>query len=109
MGALALGRLQTAFGEVEHWQRIYLALAGTTPNTDWQDAVFDRGAIQDHNLSVSGGTPTASYLISGGFRELLLPIAAYLGIPKDRVFANRMHWQWDDETGMPTKLVSTYI
>ncbi|KAG2432760.1 hypothetical protein HYH02_012893 [Chlamydomonas schloesseri] len=47
----------------------------------------------------------AVYLISGGFRELLLPIAAYLGIPKDRVFANRMHWQWDDETGMPTKLV----
>ena len=45
------------------------------------------------------------YLISGGFRELLLPIAAHLGIPKDRVFANRMHWQWDDETGMPTKLV----
>eukprot|EP00198_Chlamydomonas_reinhardtii_P000461 XP_001689796.1 predicted protein [Chlamydomonas reinhardtii] len=47
----------------------------------------------------------AVYLISGGFRELLLPIAAHLGIPKDRVFANRMHWQWDDETGMPTKLV----
>jgi signal transduction histidine kinase len=33
VGALALGRLQTAFGEVEHWQRIYLALAGTAPDT----------------------------------------------------------------------------
>ena len=33
VSALALGRLQTAFGEVEHWQRIYLALAGTAPET----------------------------------------------------------------------------
>ncbi|KAG2446311.1 hypothetical protein HXX76_000899 [Chlamydomonas incerta] len=47
----------------------------------------------------------AIYLISGGFRELTLPIASYLGIPKENVFANRMNWQWDDETGMPTKLV----
>jgi len=38
-----------------------------TANTDWQDAIFQRGAIQDHNLSVSGGTPNASYLISGGY------------------------------------------
>ena len=28
-----------------------------------------RGAIQDHNVSVSGGTPTASYLVSGGFLD----------------------------------------
>ncbi|HEX6536826.1 MAG TPA: SusC/RagA family TonB-linked outer membrane protein [Gemmatimonadaceae bacterium] len=35
-------------------------------NTDWQDAVFQRGAIQDYNLQVSGGTPTASWLVSGG-------------------------------------------
>ncbi|GIL57042.1 hypothetical protein Vafri_12308 [Volvox africanus] len=47
----------------------------------------------------------AIYLISGGFRELTLPIASYLGIPKSNVFANRMNWQWDDETGEPTKLV----
>jgi hypothetical protein len=26
-------------------------------------------------------------------RELILPIAKYLGVPKDRVFANRMNWQ----------------
>ncbi|KAG2496545.1 hypothetical protein HYH03_005368 [Edaphochlamys debaryana] len=45
------------------------------------------------------------YLISGGFREILIPIASYLGIPMSRVFANRMNWQWDDETGEPTKLV----
>ncbi|PNH08421.1 Glycerol-3-phosphate dehydrogenase [NAD(+)], partial [Tetrabaena socialis] len=37
--------------------------------------------------------------------ELILPLAAYLGIPKENVFANRMNWQWDDETGEPTKLM----
>ncbi len=50
--------------------------AGRTPiagavspqfNTDWQDAVFRQGSLQDHNVTVSGGTPSASYLISGGF------------------------------------------
>ncbi|MDB4949034.1 MAG: TonB-dependent outer membrane protein SusC/RagA [Gemmatimonadetes bacterium] len=38
-----------------------------TANTDWQDAVFQRGAIQDHAFTVSGGTETASYLIGAGY------------------------------------------
>src|SRR5919199_5945165 len=38
----------------------------STVSTDWQDAVFRTGYIQDHNISVSGGTSAASYLISGG-------------------------------------------
>jgi len=54
-------------------------------------------ALQARNVAV--------YLISGGFRELTLPIAKYLGVPKENVFANRMNWQWDDETGEPTRLV----
>jgi TonB-linked SusC/RagA family outer membrane protein len=36
-----------------------------TINTDWQDALFRNGAIQNYNLSSSGGSPTASYLLSG--------------------------------------------
>lgn len=36
-------------------------------STDWQDAVFQRGAIQDHNLSVGGGSETARYFVSGGY------------------------------------------
>jgi TonB-linked SusC/RagA family outer membrane protein len=43
-------------------------LAGTrTIDTDWQDEVFKRGAIQDHNLQAMGGTGSANYLVSGGF------------------------------------------
>jgi hypothetical protein len=38
------------------------------------------------------GSPLAP-LPPGGFRELTLPIAKHLGIPKERVFANRMQWQ----------------
>eukprot|EP00798_Chlamydomonas_sp_ICE-L_P002757 gene2757-12628_t len=45
------------------------------------------------------------YFISGGFREILLPIAKDCGIPYENIFANRMNWQWDDQTGEPTKLV----
>ena len=35
----------------------------------------------------------AVYLISGGFRELTVPIARELGVPCENVFANRMNWQ----------------
>lgn len=36
-------------------------------NTDWQDAVFQSGAVQDHNVSISGGTEGASFLIGAGY------------------------------------------
>ena len=36
------------------------------------------------------------YLISGGFRELALPVARALGVPADRLFANRMNFQLRD-------------
>ena len=39
----------------------------STVRTDWQDAVFRQGAIQDHVLQVSGGGPATSYLLSGGY------------------------------------------
>ncbi|HEX2722039.1 MAG TPA: SusC/RagA family TonB-linked outer membrane protein [Gemmatimonadaceae bacterium] len=40
-----------------------------TVSTDWQDALFRSGAIQDHNLSFSGGSPTADYLVGGEYLE----------------------------------------
>jgi len=45
----------------------------------------------------------AVYLISGGFRELALPVARELGVAPDCVFANRMLFTADDETGLPTR------
>ncbi|HEX6374052.1 MAG TPA: SusC/RagA family TonB-linked outer membrane protein [Longimicrobium sp.] len=40
-----------------------------TSDTDWQDAIFREGAIQDHNLSVAGGGDNASYLLGAGWFE----------------------------------------
>lgn len=37
----------------------------TLANTNWQDAVFRTGAIQNYNLQASGGSTSANYLISG--------------------------------------------
>ncbi|MEZ0607346.1 SusC/RagA family TonB-linked outer membrane protein [Fibrella sp. WM1] len=36
-------------------------------NTDWQDQVLRTGSLQDYNLSLSGGTKTGTYLISGSY------------------------------------------
>jgi TonB-linked SusC/RagA family outer membrane protein len=34
------------------------------PNTDWYDAVFENNLVQNHNISVSGGTDKLRYLMS---------------------------------------------
>jgi iron complex outermembrane receptor protein len=36
-------------------------------NTDWYDQISRTGAGQDHNLSVTGSTPSANWRVSGGF------------------------------------------
>lgn len=36
-------------------------------DTDWQDEVFQRGAIQDHNVAVAGGGENASYRLAAGY------------------------------------------
>jgi len=36
-------------------------------NTDWQDEVLKKGLIQDHNVSLSGGTENISYNASLGY------------------------------------------
>lgn len=37
-------------------------------NTDWQDEVFKTGIVNEHNLSVSGGTKDSQYFISGNYQ-----------------------------------------
>jgi TonB-linked SusC/RagA family outer membrane protein len=38
-----------------------------TANTDWQDLIFNRGNIQNHQLSFSGGNDAVHYYISGAY------------------------------------------
>ena len=37
------------------------------PGTDWQDAIFRTAPIQEHTLSLSGGTDGITYHVSGGY------------------------------------------
>ena len=41
----------------------------------------------------------AVFLISGGFRELILPVADLLQIPRNNIFANRFVYKADDQMG----------
>jgi TonB-linked SusC/RagA family outer membrane protein len=36
-------------------------------NTDWQEEIIRTGNLQDYNLSLSGGSQTGTYLISGSY------------------------------------------
>jgi TonB-dependent starch-binding outer membrane protein SusC len=36
-------------------------------NTDWYDAVTDRSVLQNHDLSLSGGTKNARFYLGGGY------------------------------------------
>ena len=38
-------------------------------NTDWQDALYRNALVQRHNLSFTGGTYTARYLVSAGYQD----------------------------------------
>ena len=37
--------------------------------TDWQDEVYRNGGLQNHQLSVSGGSETIRYFVSGGYMD----------------------------------------
>ncbi|MBC8616432.1 TonB-dependent receptor [Parabacteroides faecis] len=39
------------------------------PNTDWQEALFGHGLINDHNVSVNGGTEKLRILMSAGYLD----------------------------------------
>ncbi|MDE5711704.1 MAG: SusC/RagA family TonB-linked outer membrane protein, partial [Bacteroides sp.] len=39
------------------------------PNTNWQDEIFKNGIINDHNISLSGGTESVRFLTSLGYLD----------------------------------------
>lgn len=65
--------------EFAELQRIQYENSGLTPptsvgsaydpnvDTDWQDEVLRTGNMQDYNLSISGGSNTSNYLVSGSY------------------------------------------
>ncbi|MBW3468096.1 SusC/RagA family TonB-linked outer membrane protein [Arthrospiribacter ruber] len=44
-------------------------LARPGVNTDWQDYIFRRGMVQQHNLSIRGGSEATKYFFSVGFTD----------------------------------------
>ena len=40
---------------------------GITVDTDWQKAAYRSAPVQDHNLTISGGSENAKYSVSGGY------------------------------------------
>jgi len=44
-------------------------LANPGVNTDWQDLVFRKGFVQQHNLSIGGGSAATKYFFSLGFTD----------------------------------------
>jgi TonB-linked SusC/RagA family outer membrane protein len=39
------------------------------PNTDWGDALFDNKVVQNHNISINGGSDKVNYLLSVGYLD----------------------------------------
>lgn len=39
------------------------------PNTDWQKELFQKGLINDHNVSVNGGSEKIKFLLSAGYMD----------------------------------------
>ena len=39
------------------------------PNTNWTKEIYENNVVQEHNLSVSGGSEKASYLLSAGYLD----------------------------------------
>jgi len=56
----------------QQWTKLFQANVGGIPdyngiNTDWQDAIFQTGAIGKANINLSGGTEHLTYNLSGGY------------------------------------------
>jgi len=48
-------------------QPFYPTYVSDGQNTDWQDVIFQKGSIQTHQISLSGGNETMNFYISGSY------------------------------------------
>jgi TonB-linked SusC/RagA family outer membrane protein len=46
-----------------------ISAAKGKPFVDWQDAIFQRGPVHNHNITVSGGSQRATFNVSGGYLQ----------------------------------------
>lgn len=58
---------QTQVNPVPNFRELENYNAGKT--IDWMDEVTQQGVLQDHNLSISGGSPDVRYFISGDYLD----------------------------------------
>lgn len=60
--------VQQYIGVQQELGRDFSAFNGQ-PNVDWQDAIFQDGFVQNHNVGVSGGGENGTYYISGSILD----------------------------------------
>ena len=65
-----------------------------THSTDWQDVIYRTAPIQDHELSISGGTDNVKYLISGGY------------LNQDGILVNSGYKRYSLRTNLKTDIAS---
>ncbi|MDE6151744.1 MAG: TonB-dependent receptor [Prevotella sp.] len=68
-GLLANGQApRFSQGKIDEWRNDAGRNPTIYPNTDWQDHIYrNPSVVQNHNLSVTGGSHTASYSLSLGY------------------------------------------
>ena len=54
-------------GKIDEWRNAGNSDPLKYPNTDWQDEIYKLGWMQNHTLSIHGGTPKTRYFISGNY------------------------------------------
>ena len=50
-------------------KEVFPSYSTTGTNTDWQNVILRKGAVQNHQLSFSGGNDNANYYLSGSFYD----------------------------------------
>ncbi|WP_327488719.1 SusC/RagA family TonB-linked outer membrane protein [Telluribacter sp.] len=56
-------------GTIDQWMALGMIDPLRYPNTDWWDIIMRNGAIQNHNLSASGGGDKSNFFISVGMMD----------------------------------------
>lgn len=56
-------------GTIDEWMALGMIDPVRYPNTDWWDIIMRNGAVQNHNLSASGGNDRSNFFVSVGIMD----------------------------------------